>query len=277
MMLFLLLFPFALNAQTKRALVIGIGEYEDKAWSKINGDKDVALVRTYLSNAGYTDVKFLVNKNATKKNILNSLERLKKECNRGDIVYIHFSGHGQQMTDFNNDEKDGLDECWIPYDAYLKCCEHDKGEKHLTDDELNAIFHTIKTKIGLNGKMLVVVDACHSGDSSRGNDSTVYRGTRDMFYPSEDTFLQFADTRSEKWIILSACRDYQRNAELSTPRGNYGKLTYALYTILKENKKLNNTSLFNHLCDFFDENRGVLQQTPVMKGLLSNFNITEIL
>lgn len=38
------------KAQTRRALVIGLGQQEDKAWGKINGDKDVSYVlRTYLS------------------------------------------------------------------------------------------------------------------------------------------------------------------------------------------------------------------------------------
>ena len=30
-----------LHAQTKRALVIGLGQQEDTSWGKINGDKDV--------------------------------------------------------------------------------------------------------------------------------------------------------------------------------------------------------------------------------------------
>ena len=43
---FLLLLSLSVHvtAQTKRALVIGLGEQQDKAWNKINGDKDVPLV-----------------------------------------------------------------------------------------------------------------------------------------------------------------------------------------------------------------------------------------
>ncbi len=41
--------PMQLHAQTKRALVIGLGEHEDKAWNKINGDKDVPLVQAMLT------------------------------------------------------------------------------------------------------------------------------------------------------------------------------------------------------------------------------------
>lgn len=37
-----------LHAQTRRALVIGLGQQEDKAWGKINGDKDVLYVDKIL-------------------------------------------------------------------------------------------------------------------------------------------------------------------------------------------------------------------------------------
>ena len=40
----LLLLSLSVTAQTKRALVIGLGEQQDKAWNKINGDKEVSLV-----------------------------------------------------------------------------------------------------------------------------------------------------------------------------------------------------------------------------------------
>ena len=45
---YLLLLSLSVSAQTKRALVIGLGEQQDKAWNKINGDKDVPLVLAIL-------------------------------------------------------------------------------------------------------------------------------------------------------------------------------------------------------------------------------------
>ena len=165
--------------QSKRALVIGLGQQEDKNWGKINGDKDVAYVQKMLKDAGYKEVRTLINKQATKARIVTAFNSLTNRCRVGDVVYIHFSGHGQQVTDVNGDEwPDSLDEAWIPYDAYLSYGKKDKGEKHLIDDELNVLLTAIKNKIGNQGKMLVVVDACHSGDSSRGDedDDVVTRG-----------------------------------------------------------------------------------------------------
>ena len=275
----ILLLSLSVSAQNRRALVIGLGEQEDKTWAKINGDKDVALVKSYLSDAGYNDIRTLVNKEATKSNIVREFEKLTDVCRKNDIIYIHFSGHGQQMKDFNNDEADKFDESWIPYDAYMKCCARDNGSRHLNDDEINNLLYKLQEKIGNNGKLLVVVDACHSGDSSRGQKNETYRGTKDRFYPSVTAANVYNNTSEEDWIIISACKDYQRNAELSTEEGQYGKLTYALYSYLKIKGRnaVSNYRLYNYLCNFFDKNRGALQQTPVLKGVLSRFNITDIL
>ena len=59
---FLLLLSLSANAQTKRALVIGLGEQQDRAWNKINGDKDVAFVEGMLKRAGFKRVTTLVNR-----------------------------------------------------------------------------------------------------------------------------------------------------------------------------------------------------------------------
>ena len=57
---FLLLLSLPVTAQTKRALVIGLGEQQDKAWNKINGDKDVPFVQAMLKNAGFNSLFSLI-------------------------------------------------------------------------------------------------------------------------------------------------------------------------------------------------------------------------
>ena len=67
---FLLLLSLSVSAQTKRALVIGLGEQQDKAWNKINGDKDVPLVQGMLKSARFKSVTQLfikIAKNRTEK------------------------------------------------------------------------------------------------------------------------------------------------------------------------------------------------------------------
>lgn len=280
----------AVSAQTRRALVIGIGQQEDKAWGKINGDRDVPYVMEMLKNAKFKtgNVKKLVNQQATKAAIMNALKSLASQSKHGDIVYVHFSGHGQQMKDVHNDEKDGLDECWIPYDAYRKPCNKDRGEKHLTDDEVNYYLNAIRNKIGSVGKMLVVIDACHSGDATRGSDDEVVRGVEDIFEaiksfiwgePSErgngKVVNPNAIENKERWITISACRSDQVNIEMKSPA--VGKLTYALYKKVKEASRDNNDEFFRKIRMFVNSNTGSRPQYPVMTGETDRYKITDII
>lgn len=251
----------SLSAQTRRALVIGLGEQQDKSWAKINGDKDVPYVKEILAAADYMDVRTLINRQATKAAIVKAFKSLANSCRVGDVVYIHFSGHGQQMTDVDGDEGDGLDESWIPYDAYLRYGTNDRGEKHLTDDEINVLLTGIRNKIGTSGKLLVVVDACHSGDSSRGDDmDETVRGVYDEFVIStkKKAGLQIRANK-EQWLTLSACKDFQLNQEMKTPK--VGKLTYALYTLSK-----GDGVTMQKIENFMARYRSRLPQTPVQTG-----------
>ena len=299
----LLLFSLSMpiNAQTKRALVIGLGEQQDKAWNKINGDKDVTLVQGMLKSVGFRSVTTLVNRQATKSGIVGAFKRMAASCRQGDVVYVHYSGHGQQMTDVHNDEKDGLDECWIPYDAFRKVSKTYHGEKHLTDDELNVYLNAIRTKIGARGKLLVVIDACHSGDGTRGDDEEeVVRGVGDTLvvdsqnvrglYETFEMIKSFfvgdngkekcinnkAKPLAERWITISACKSDQVNIEMKKPA--VGKLTYALWTELKNGKKVNNEEFMKRIRKFVNRNTCSRPQQPEMTGEdINKYNITDIL
>ena len=283
--IFLFVVSTALQAQTRRALVVGIGKQEDKAWGKINGDKDVSYVLEMLKKAKYRSIATLVNSQATKANIVSAFKQLAGRCKNGDVVYVHFSGHGQQMKDIHNDEKDGLDECWIPYDAYRKPCKKDRGEKHLTDDEVNYYLNAVRNKIGDAGKMLVVIDACHSGGATRGDDDEVVRGVEDIF----DAIKSFiwgtdkakvdvnpdAQVNKERWITISACESDQVNIEMKSPA--VGKLTYAIYNKVKEAMGNDNDDFFRRIRMFVNSNTGSRPQYPVMTGETDRYRITDII
>ena len=298
--LLLISLPVQLHAQTKRALVIGLGEQQDKAWNKINGDKDVPFVQAMLKNAGFKSVTTLVNRQATKTGIVGAFKRMTASCKYGDVVYIHYSGHGQQMTDVHNDERDGLDECWIPYDACRKASATYHGERHLTDDELNVYLNAIRNKIGAKGKLLVVIDACHSGDGTRGEDDEIVRGVEDTLvvdsqnarglYETFEAIKSFfmgdngkenvintkAKSRAERWITISACRSDQVNVEMKSP--TVGKLTYALWKELKNSDKVNNDEFMRRIRKFVNRNTGSRPQQPEMTGEdINKYNITDIL
>ena len=253
-----------------------------------------------LKSAGFKSVTTLVNRQATKTGIIGAFRKITASCKQSDVVYIHYSGHGQQMTDVHNDEKDGLDECWIPYDAYRKASAAYHGEKHLTDDELNVYLHAIRHKIGTKGKLLVVIDACHSGDGTRGDEDEVVRGVEDTlvvdslnarglyeaFEMVKSLFMgdngkeKFINDKAkplaERWITISACRSDQVNFEMKKPA--VGKLTYALWSELKKSGKVSNEEFMKRIRRFVNRNTNSRPQQPEMTGEdIGKYNITDIL
>ena len=222
---------YNLSHATKRALVIGIGNYpEASGWAKINGDKDLPIVRDMLLANGFQskDIVELKNESATADAIRKALDALVAKAAKGDVIYIHFSGHGQQITDLHGDEEDGFDEAWIPVDAQFSYAEGMyEGENHIVDDQLNQWLSQLRSKVGATGKITVVADACHSGGGSRGDeDETEYvvRGTSDAFVIPGNTKPFSGEVGTIDWIFISACKSYQCNYEYK----GTGSLTYAL-------------------------------------------------
>ena len=237
----------------KRALLIGIGKYptSETGWKQIHGDADVKLLSSALKTQKFTDVTTLINNKATKSAIITEFKKLHKKCQAGDIVYIHFSGHGQPVLDVNGDETSGFDEAVVPYDAY-QSTKTQKGQydgrKHLIDDELNPLLDNIKVKIGSSGKLCVVIDACYSRDMERGDvtdieDEDILNSDRSSdlpLCPADTSYLKNLPkpnrfSKGASMYILTACLNTERNFECKTIQGKmYGSLSYYIYSLLKK-------------------------------------------
>jgi len=46
----------------------------------------------------------------TRQNILEAFDRITQYSKAGDVVFIHYSGHGGRIRDTSGDEADGYDE-----------------------------------------------------------------------------------------------------------------------------------------------------------------------
>ena len=162
---------------------------------------------------------------------MDALDNLAKKATCGDVVYIHFSGHGQQITDLDGDEPDGYDEAWIPYDACKDYSGKYKGQNHIVDDELYDFLNQLRAKVGDKGKITVVSDACHSGSGSRGDeDEDVVRGVQEKFEMPAERNVGRVKRESMAWLFVSACKAYQNNFEYRDSQGNYhGMLSYLLW------------------------------------------------
>ena len=114
-----------MSAGNRYALTVFISEYPaESGWNRLNSSNDRKVIIPMLHNLGYldSDIICLEDASATYSNIISALGQVASKVSKGDQVYIHFSCHGQQITDVNKDEaladsRDKYDEALVPYDA----------------------------------------------------------------------------------------------------------------------------------------------------------------
>ena len=146
------------------------------------------------------------------------------------------------------DEDDGWDESIVPYDAGSRYSKNGyNGRKHIIDDDIKYYVSQIRTTIGPNGALYVVMDACYAGSLSKDGFETT-RGTNEGLTQDEKNVFKFKDAehkqhypleRSDKLaptLILEACTSRERNTEISVKGKEYGSLSYMVYLTLKNNK-----------------------------------------
>lgn len=241
------------SAQKQHALIVAIGEYpsipeQKKNWPDLSSKNDADILQKALLKQGFeaNHIHVISDSVANKKNIDLALRKLTKEVNPGDVFWFHFSGHGQQIQDLNNDEPDGYDEALITYAAPTECVNGYLGEDHLLDDELQQYFSKLTQALGPKGHLLVTLDACHSGTASRGIEDLVRRGTDKTFEFScnkqqNENSIVYAPPKTTEWedllkeeknkasmVVISGCTAQEVNYEYKVNNMGYGTLTFAL-------------------------------------------------
>jgi len=246
----------------KIALLIGIQDYiafPQGDWLDLPGcENDVENIRTVLaSQYGFTDIRILKDRDATRENMLAALRKLVAEAGPQDTVFIHFSGHGSQVQDLNSDDADdNLDETLLAADARMD------GVPDIVDDELGRILDRLQAQ-----NAVVVLDSCHSGTATRGGGTPVARYTgvdeRVELYRGIPECTAAAPSAAGKDLILPARTNYvlitaagpHQNA-LSVPRQGQpdvwgGLLTFALLDAFKEATPM---TTYGELIDQVDRN-----------------------
>lgn len=272
-----------MNAETKCALLVGISDYgnameDPNKWANISGANDILLLSPLFIEHGYS-VTSLVDRQATHAGITAALEKLANDSKKGDTVYVHFSMHGQPFEDLNGDEEDGWDEALIPVDAEMLYTEGVyEGKNHLLDDELEVYFNNIRNKLGPEGQLIVILDACHSGTASRGDDDHI-RGTREGFtrsgkdYTPDRTqetndYFTVASTKGQAPVtFIEACRSYQVNREVRDVDTNtwYGSLSYYIAKSMKDNNTVGSEEWIEAIKTGMANNRRLRKQNVVIE------------
>lgn len=275
LLLFTVVLISSFNAMAKKyAIIIAVGKYPAATgWSSINSVNDVPLIKNALISQDFMEDKIVVLKNkfATRRGILYAIEDLQQRIQPGDIVVIHYSGHGQQIFDDNGDEIDNLDEAIVPYDALVEYTSYYKGENHIRDDELGAIFSNFRNRLGKEGQLLVTLDSCHSGSSTRGG---IARGGEAAFVPpnwEEETNTNTSNSGmveratisndAAPFIFISGASADELNYEYE----GYGSLSFAFHKSISE---LGSDVTFKKLFASIASNMNVIapNQNPTIEG-----------
>ena len=261
----------SLNAfsQTKHAILVGVGAYPKNdsikgKWKDLSSMNDLKIIENMLLDQKFEASNIVVVKNekATVENILKEFDKLIEKLQPGDIVFFHYSGHGQQISDIDPtkhkqysklmyikaDEDDGYDEALALYNAPVNYFSGYDFSEHLIDDQIEHYQNKIQEKIGKNGHLIMIFDSCHSGSITRGvDDAQIYRSeSKKCLDPSVDLVKQSKNSKednSNKGLLVEfkGCKDDQRNLEFKKGiQGadlNYGSLSYALYQTLAELKE----------------------------------------
>ncbi|MBL8907177.1 MAG: caspase family protein [Rhizobiales bacterium] len=179
----------AVEAKTL-ALLVGVADYDEANGIRdLHGPRnDVTIMWRLLKSRGAdpADIAVLTDKLPAQpefpavkalpqyKNIVDELDHLIETAKPGDTVIFYYSGHGITQPDLDpaseeEPESDGQDQVLLPSDVGPYNPVEDGIKNGLVDDELGKKLSAIQAK---GAFVWAIVDACHSGTVTRGNDVT---------------------------------------------------------------------------------------------------------
>jgi uncharacterized caspase-like protein len=261
--------PNKVRLMTKKALCVGINDYpyEDndlngcvndaKAWSEL-----------LVDHFGFpdSDVKLLLDDQATKANIMTALTELVTKAKAGDVLVFTNSSHGTYVADTSGDEEK-YDEAMCPYDA---------EDNLIVDDELRKLFATLADNVSLT----VISDSCFSGTVTRAvpglktpddrrvrflNPAIIGKRTLENVLKAVRKGKTKYPESKMKDILLSACTDKQYSYDAEIDGAYHGAMTYyALQAIQDADYKITYQELHKRLKKLLTDSS--YEQTPQLEG-----------
>jgi Caspase domain len=197
------------------ALLIGIDYYQpNRLYKNLKGAvRDINLVADYLlktlkipserifklTSPNPEVAKTIETKDPepTYANIVAKFHAITEIAQPGEQVYIHYSGHGGRMTTIYPELKgaDQPDEGIVPMDV------GNESGRYLRDVELATLLKRMTDK-GLI--VTVIMDSCHSGEATRGDDIAI-RGTgeTDTAPRNSESLVAQRQELIENWRVLT--------------------------------------------------------------------------
>jgi len=199
----------------KVALLFGINNYPGSS-NDLNGClNDIADVEKKLNELYPSEwsIKKFSDSQVTRSVFRNEIKNQIVSMISGQILLIHYSGHGSNVQDQNYDEADGYDETLYLYDG------------NFTDDEFNSILQLIPEGV----KVIIALDSCFSGSATRLYSET-YQKAKYIPNPDIKSFKRrkkYLKSDSMKWVVFSGCQENQTSADAFINNRYNGAFTWA--------------------------------------------------
>ncbi len=205
------------------ALLIGINSYEGYWHGLKNAVNDASeLAQVLKDNYYFNEVHTLLDKEATRKNIIKKFEWLINTSTKDDNVLIFYAGHGQFKRELNKGY-------WVPVDA-----KTNSTADYISNNDIKTYIGGIPSK-----HTLLITDACFAGDIFRG-----IRTESIPFDPSDMTkYYREVYNKPSRLALTSGSLEQVSDAG----KNNHSIFTYYLIKSLKENKRKfwDSSQLFN--------------------------------
>lgn len=245
---------------TKRALLIGCNYFTNSS-ARLNGciEDIINIKKMLVEQLGYPDENIVSLRDddqsmmPTRARILLALNDIIAASSDCSEIWVHYSGHGTQLADINNDESDRKDEAIVPCDF--------TSSGFIIDDILFDIVKNTKCTT------MMCFDSCHSGS------------VMDLEFSINYVNGSFVKTQSSKKrienrlvMMMSGCRDEQTSADafIQTSRKYEGAFSNSLVSAMADFKyNCDIMTLYNSVCSRL---KNKYTQIPVLSSSVNSPN-----
>lgn len=242
---------------TKYAIVMGVGRFQEKKITPLQyAEKDSKDFYNYLinprgGNFKKENVVLLTNEKATRANIQNAFNNIKKKAEKDDLVLLYFSSHGTPPDKFG-----GV--YIVTYDTVVKP-RQSVWETAVTDEMLRDFIEGVKAK-----RLIVVMDACYSNGAYKQVEGFLPPGGKSLGADDEEGFGNSKDYMAKK--ILSAkdiVLDDEPSETTNSLKDGWGKVLFGASDSGEkswESDTLKNSFFTHYFIEGLEKNNGVVKQ-----------------